>query len=151
MKILSLFLITLFYCVNLSIGQNSIQTELEIFVNDPTLKHASISFNLIELDGNKTIESYNPQLILPPASTTKLFSTATALEILGPDFRAETRLYADGEIDSNGVLNGNLWIRGGGDPSLGSKYFNSIDKQHLFLEAWVKEIQTLVVNEEMPN
>ncbi|MBL1280102.1 MAG: D-alanyl-D-alanine carboxypeptidase/D-alanyl-D-alanine-endopeptidase [Fluviicola sp.] len=147
MKILSLFLLTLFYGVNLLFAQSSIQAELENFVNDPSLKHASVSFNLIDLESNGIVASYNPQQILPPASTAKLFSTATALEILGPDYRAKTRIYYNGEIDSNGVLNGNIWIRGGGDPSLGSKYFNSPEKQRDFLKKWVAEIKKLGIKE----
>ncbi len=141
MKILSLFLLTLFFGANLLFAQNNIQTALATFVNDPTLKHASVSFHLIDLETNKTVASNNSQLILPTASTAKLFSTATAIEVLGPNFRPETRLYIDGAIDSNGVLNGNLWVRGGGDPALGSKYFNSEDNLTSFFSTWVKKIK----------
>ena len=141
MKIVSLFLITLFCSVNLLFAQNIIQTELSKFVNDPSLKHASVSFNLIDLASNKVIAEHNPETVLPTASTAKLFSTATALEILGPNYQPETRIYYSGTIDSNGVLNGNVWIRGGGDPTLGSKYFNSEEGQTDFLKNWVEKIK----------
>ena len=54
-----------------------------------------------------------------PASVTKLYTTAAALDQLGPDYRYETRLYTDGRV-SNGVLHGNLVVRGAGDPSTGA-------------------------------
>jgi serine-type D-Ala-D-Ala carboxypeptidase/endopeptidase (penicillin-binding protein 4) len=57
------------------------------------------------------------------ASNTKLFTTAAALNELGPDYRIPTRLYTDGTVDRNGVLRGSLYLRGGGDPALGSPAF----------------------------
>lgn len=141
MKILSLFLIILFYGLNLTIAQGTIENTVQKFIKDPFHKNASVSFKLVDLSTKKTIYSYDSERTLPTASTTKLFSTATALEFLGPNYRAKTRIYTDGTIDSNGVLNGNIWIRGGGDPSLGSKYFFEEEHQYDFLENWVKELE----------
>lgn len=56
-----------------------------------------------------------------PASNTKLYSTAAALDILGPDFRFETRLETDGVIE-DGVLKGNLIVVGSGDPVIGGRF-----------------------------
>ena len=121
MKIVSIVLLTLYIALNFAFGQNPIQIVSDKFCNDPVFKHASISFNVIDLETGKTVASHNPNITLPSASTAKLFSTATALEILGPNFQPETRIYLDGQLDTLGVLNGNIWIRGGGDPTLGSK------------------------------
>lgn len=60
---------------------------------------------------------------LPLASNMKLFTTATALSRFGPRFRIETSLLSDGPIDSTGTLQGDLYLRGGGDPALGSPAF----------------------------
>jgi len=57
---------------------------------------------------------------LTPASTLKLLTTAAALETFGPLHRFKTELYAEQLPDENGVLHGNLYVRGGGDPTLGS-------------------------------
>lgn len=57
------------------------------------------------------------------ASNTKLFTTATALAESGPDYRLATRVFADGKIDKDGTLDGRLYLRGSGDPSLGSARF----------------------------
>jgi len=57
------------------------------------------------------------------ASNMKLFTTATALGRFGPRARLATRVLGDGEIDANGVLHGNLYLKGAGDPALGTPGF----------------------------
>jgi D-alanyl-D-alanine carboxypeptidase/D-alanyl-D-alanine-endopeptidase (penicillin-binding protein 4) len=57
------------------------------------------------------------------ASNAKLFTTAAAIGRFGPRHRIPTRLLADGALDRRGVLRGNLYLRGGGDPALGSPAF----------------------------
>jgi serine-type D-Ala-D-Ala carboxypeptidase/endopeptidase (penicillin-binding protein 4) len=52
-----------------------------------------------------------------PASVMKLVTTYAALDMLGPDLHLEHRFYTDGEV-VEGVLRGNLYVRGGGDPKL---------------------------------
>lgn len=59
----------------------------------------------------------------PLASNMKLFTTATALSRFGPRFRIATSVLGDGELNSRGVLRGNLYLRGAGDPALGSPAF----------------------------
>jgi D-alanyl-D-alanine carboxypeptidase/D-alanyl-D-alanine-endopeptidase (penicillin-binding protein 4) len=56
---------------------------------------------------------------LIPASTTKLLTTETAFALLGTQYRWNTQLEYSGSIDADGVLTGNLYIVGSGDPSLG--------------------------------
>lgn len=57
------------------------------------------------------------------ASNTKLFTTATALVRLGPRSRIPTRVMSTGALDGEGVLHGNLYLVGGGDPALGTPAF----------------------------
>jgi D-alanyl-D-alanine carboxypeptidase/D-alanyl-D-alanine-endopeptidase (penicillin-binding protein 4) len=59
------------------------------------------------------------------ASNTKLFTTAAALARFGPRHRIATQLLSDGEVDRGGVLRGDLYLRGAGDPTLGSPAFQS--------------------------
>jgi D-alanyl-D-alanine carboxypeptidase/D-alanyl-D-alanine-endopeptidase (penicillin-binding protein 4) len=59
----------------------------------------------------------------PLASNMKLFTTSTALARLGVQSRIPTLLKTDGAIDRNGVLRGNLYLVGGGDPALGTPSF----------------------------
>jgi serine-type D-Ala-D-Ala carboxypeptidase/endopeptidase (penicillin-binding protein 4) len=59
------------------------------------------------------------------ASNTKLFTTAAALSRLGPEMRIPTRVFADGSLDPSGVLRGSLYLKGGGDPTLGTPAFTN--------------------------
>jgi serine-type D-Ala-D-Ala carboxypeptidase/endopeptidase (penicillin-binding protein 4) len=54
------------------------------------------------------------------ASNVKLFTTAAALDRFGVDGTFETQVVSDGEINPDGVLKGDLWLRGGGDPAFGT-------------------------------
>jgi len=143
MKIISILLISLYFSINLAVSQNSIQTAIETFSSDNELKHGSVSFAVVDLSTGEIVSSINKDLAIPTASTAKLFSTATALELLGPTYKAKTRIYYDGIIDSTGTLIGNIWIKGGGDPTLGSKYFNKADARTDFLKAWVDEVKKI--------
>ena len=141
MKIIRSFLITIVILVQFAIGQNSIQNEINNFSKKESLINASISFLAIDLESKNTIAEFNAVTSLPSASTVKLFSTATALKILGPNYQPSTKIYIDGEIDTQGVLKGNLWIRGGGDPSLGSRFFNEKGKESESIYNWVDSIK----------
>ena len=70
--------------------------------------------------GGDTLVSHRSQNRLLPASNMKLISTGMALHYLGAGFRFETTLAYDGVVE-NGVLKGDLYIVGGGDPTLGAK------------------------------
>ena len=78
---------------------------------------------------------------LTPASTLKLLTTAAALHTLGPDYRFETRLYASALPDENGILHGDLYLQGSGDPTLGSERVAGAEKWQTVTEKWVKAIQ----------
>lgn len=106
------------------------------FSNNNLLKNANVGVLVKDLNSNAIIYEQNAQNSLIPASTTKLITTATALEMLGADFRFETSLEVDAPV-KNGVLEGNLIIRGAGDPTLGSAKMGDKD----FLDKWVEAIK----------
>lgn len=95
-------------------------TPVEDLCNNALMEHANIGLLVRDNRTGEVVAELNADKSFTPASTMKLVTTATALELLGPDFRFETRIQIDGEIDADGVLHGNLYIRGGGDPTLGS-------------------------------
>ncbi|HEX2096400.1 MAG TPA: D-alanyl-D-alanine carboxypeptidase [Solirubrobacterales bacterium] len=70
-----------------------------------------------------TICTRAPNRLRSLASNMKLFTTAAALARLGPEHRIPTRLYTDGWVSLDGVVHGSLYLRGGGDPALGSPAF----------------------------
>lgn len=88
----------------------------------PYMKGATFSLVVKDLLGGRTVYSYDKDRKVSPASVLKTVATATALEILGDDYRFPTSLEYEGTI-KDGVLYGNLYIKGSGDPSLGSAHF----------------------------
>ncbi len=136
------FFILSFHC-NSSLAQINIQRSVDYFVQDIVNKNASISIKIIDLDADSTLASYREQSSLICASTAKLFTTSSALKVLGKSYQAKTRFYCDGIVDSLGVLHGDLWIRGGGDVSLGSRYFNSKGDEFDFMEAWLDSLNSI--------
>ena len=115
---------------------------MDRFAADAQLAHGSLSISVLDLTNGKTIAAYQPQLSLTPASTLKLISTAVALSILGEDYQFKTDLEHDGHIDAEGVLQGNLYIKGYGDPTLGSHHFQAADNRVTVLDKMVAAIQT---------
>ena len=141
-------LLILFICLIAAVQAqhktNSIDVAISALAKDFSLKNASISFVVKDLDSSVIISEYNPNLSLPSASTMKVVTTAAALDILGSYLKFETKIMYDGYIDSNNVLQGNIYIKGGGDPTLGSKYFK--EKYGLFLSSWVGQIAKLGID-----
>ncbi len=74
---------------------------------------------VIEKSGSSVpLVALNADLPMMPASTMKLVTTWAGLSILGRDYRWRTTAWADGNVDASGVLHGNLYIQGRGDPKL---------------------------------
>jgi D-alanyl-D-alanine carboxypeptidase/D-alanyl-D-alanine-endopeptidase (penicillin-binding protein 4) len=71
-----------------------------------------------DLDTGATLFAANQDVARPPASLEKLYTTSTALLRFGPDAALTTTVAGEGDLDPAGVWRGNLFLRGGGDPSL---------------------------------
>ena len=89
------------------------------FAQDADLKHATISLFVVNTTTGKPITEVNTEIGLAPASTQKIITSATAYALLGKDYRYKTTLGYTGTI-TNGILDGNIVIKGSGDPTLGS-------------------------------
>ncbi|MCO5260175.1 MAG: D-alanyl-D-alanine carboxypeptidase/D-alanyl-D-alanine-endopeptidase [Crocinitomicaceae bacterium] len=113
---------------------------LQKFKSFSGFKEAAIGIYAIDINTNEVIYNYQSDKLLSPASTTKLFSTAFALEELGPNYSPKTAIYYNGSI-TDSVLKGDLWIIGGGDMSLGSRYFEQ-QKRDTFLYYWAKAVKS---------
>ena len=82
----------------------------------------AVSISVLELpstaEGNaREILDWRAKQSMNPASTIKLLTTLAALDLLGPQYRWSTNVYTDGNI-KNGLLKGNIYLRGSGDPKL---------------------------------
>ncbi|HWT91260.1 MAG TPA: D-alanyl-D-alanine carboxypeptidase [Solirubrobacterales bacterium] len=78
---------------------------------------------VVDAESEQVLCARAPGRSLPLASNMKLFTTATALSKLGPEYRIPTKVFVDGPIDAKGVLHGSLYLQGGGDPALGTPVF----------------------------
>ena len=154
MKKTILFL-TLTFIVSFSFAQfwcpiekrnHNVNKTLRQILNYPEFKTASFAFYAIDINTGEIIAKINPDMALKPASTLKLLSTATILELYEPDYQFETTLSYIGKIDTvNNVLIGDIIIEGGGDPTLGSKYFDET-KEKQFLSDWNNAIVDLSID-----
>ncbi len=77
----------------------------------------ALSAVTIPLSGPGKSAFMNADVLINPASTMKLVTTYAALELLGPAFQWKTEFFTDGTL-KDGVLDGNLYLKGGGDPKL---------------------------------
>lgn len=100
-----------------SAGQ-SIQESIEVILNDKSLSEATIGICARTAEGRTIAEADSDNMIVP-ASNMKLITTGAALHRLGPEHRFETSIGHTGEI-ADGILKGDLYIIGGGDPTTGA-------------------------------
>lgn len=107
------------------------------FIADSELETATVGFTVVDAITRYEIFSHNGKKSLLPASSLKMITACTALEFFGVHHTFETTLSYTGVIE-NGVLNGNIVITGGGDPTLGySAYSRNPDEQ---LNTWIEAI-----------
>src|SRR5579871_3035612 len=108
-----------------------------------SIDHAIVSVYAVRCGTQEVLIDQNSDLSMIPASCMKIATTAAALYLLDPESRFVTHLEYDGWIDEMKTLHGNLYIRGGGDPCLGSDRISgtlSWDKQ---IEAWGDAVKKL--------
>lgn len=141
MKLTRYFFICVIFIGNFGFSQSSLSQKRDAFTSFQGFANGSISLMALDVSTGATVIEHNSQTALPTASTMKLFSTASAIELLGPNYKAKTSIYYEGVISADSVLNGNIWIVGGGDMTLGSMYFTEEGKQSEFLIQWSRAIQ----------
>jgi serine-type D-Ala-D-Ala carboxypeptidase/endopeptidase (penicillin-binding protein 4) len=117
---------------------------LDSIVNSPDMVNGGFGFCLKDPETGEIILERGSKKSLVPASVLKIFSTGTALALLGSGYHFNTRLMYDGKIE-NGVLNGNIYILGGGDPSLGSNVFGSTAPGRV-LGQWLNAVKSLGID-----
>jgi serine-type D-Ala-D-Ala carboxypeptidase/endopeptidase (penicillin-binding protein 4) len=112
----------LFFIIPNLDGQSQFKSAINDFVNDNELSNAGISICMMDIATGKQVASYNPYLSLTPASSMKVITTIAGIGILKTSYKFKTEIQHDGSI-SGGILNGNLYIKGYGDPILGSDQY----------------------------
>jgi D-alanyl-D-alanine carboxypeptidase/D-alanyl-D-alanine-endopeptidase (penicillin-binding protein 4) len=110
--------------------QQRLNNAIQVLSKDEQMKHAIMSFYVVETNTGKVVYNLNEQTGLTPASTQKLFTSVAAFELLGNNYRFKTESGYDGEI-KNGVVDGNFYIVGYGDPTFGSFRYASTNAEEI--------------------
>jgi serine-type D-Ala-D-Ala carboxypeptidase/endopeptidase (penicillin-binding protein 4) len=101
---------------------NTLAERLGSLVNGPTARASDTSIEIVEVESGNVVAERNPHDPLAPASNMKLFTTAAAVDLLGPTFEVTTTVYMRGTVDAAGTLDGDIKIVGHGDPTIGSRF-----------------------------
>lgn len=96
-------------------------------------KRAHTGVYIVELETGREVYAQNAEQFFATASLQKIPLSAAAIAYLGPEYRFRTELSYEGKVDKNGNLHGNVWIRGGGDPTFSTET----------LAAWEAELKKL--------
>ncbi|MFC6267658.1 D-alanyl-D-alanine carboxypeptidase/D-alanyl-D-alanine endopeptidase [Frigoriflavimonas asaccharolytica] len=132
---LFLFAIQLFFSQNIA---SKLDAETKIILNSSSAYSANLSIYVAEENGDLVYE-YNGNKGLSTASTQKIFSAAAALETLGKNYTYNTTASYSGKIEKE-ILEGNLFIKSNGDPTLGSWRYDGY-KPEDFKKALINSIK----------
>jgi len=98
----------------------ALQSQLDAVFNAPIMAHAAWGVDVRSLDRGDVLFSLNADKLAMPASNMKILTLAAAAQVLGWDFRFATVLETSAAVE-NGVLRGDLIIRGNGDPTISTR------------------------------
>ena len=101
----------------------TLEQRLNALLRKGPVRRSEIGVVVSRLGEQTPLASLNPARPLILASTTKLFTSAAALDRLGPDYKFRTRLYRDADVGVDGVLPGHLVVIGGGDPGISGRWY----------------------------
>lgn len=108
------------------------------FAADERTRDANVGVMVMDLSSGRVIDSYHANNLLPTASTMKVITTSTVLGKFGESYRWPTYIEISGNL-SDGVVYGNLYVRGTGDPTISSSKVGDTNR----IDAWVAELRRL--------
>ncbi|HET6850805.1 MAG TPA: D-alanyl-D-alanine carboxypeptidase/D-alanyl-D-alanine-endopeptidase [Pyrinomonadaceae bacterium] len=159
---ISLLAYLLLFCISSAVAQQTttaprtlpeLRSKISEVLAKPELSSAMVGIKVVSLDNGRVLFEENAAKLLRPASNMKLYTVATALDRLSPDYRFLTSVYA-APPDAYGVVHGNLTIYGRGDPSIAARfnngdYFKAIDDLAARIAAaGVKRVEGDLVGDE---
>jgi D-alanyl-D-alanine carboxypeptidase/D-alanyl-D-alanine-endopeptidase (penicillin-binding protein 4) len=103
-------------------GEVALQAALTKALNQAGPQSGALVY---DVDSNRELFGLRPSVKRPPASVEKLWTTAALMVKLGPNARLHTTVLGTGSL-RHGVWHGNLYLRGGGDPTFGDPTFNHV-------------------------
>ena len=130
-----------------------LQSRIAEVLRRTELSSAMVGIKVVSLESGRVLFEENATKLLRPASNMKLYTVATALDRLSPDYRFTTSVYG-AKPDANGVVHGNMTVYGRGDPSIAARfndgdYFKGIDALAArIVAAGVKRVEGDLVGDE---
>jgi D-alanyl-D-alanine carboxypeptidase/D-alanyl-D-alanine-endopeptidase (penicillin-binding protein 4) len=112
-----LFLLLIWCVSTLSFAQDSLRMRIDSLLCDPMFETSQLGLMVYDLTADSVYYQHNARQLLRPASTMKLVTAITALDLLGPKYDFKTSIYYTGTIKNN-TLVGNIYCVGGFDPTL---------------------------------
>src|SRR5690606_24742821 len=110
-------------------NKEDFRTKIDEYIKtEPHLKGASIGISIRDQETGEIIYDHHGSLRLRPASNLKIFTAISALSILGENHTFLTEIWTDGEIEGM-ALQGNLYVKGKGDPTLTPKDLKAISNE----------------------
>lgn len=103
------------------------------------------TFTLRDRQTGELVYSYRGEHLMRPASNMKIITGAVALEELGLDYRFQTEIYVDGDIEA-GVLNGNVYIKGYGDPTINQATLEQFAE--ILVQAGIQHVTGQLIGDE---
>ena len=113
--------------------------QIDMQIATPELETAFIGILVQSIDTGEILYQHNAKKVMMPASNEKIPTSAAALIKFGPDYKYETKVYANGQI-VDGVLKGDLIIVGSGDPTIGYRFCEKLDTCKIF-RSWADALQ----------
>jgi serine-type D-Ala-D-Ala carboxypeptidase/endopeptidase (penicillin-binding protein 4) len=107
---------------------HTLRAAVDKLMSDPAMRYAQLGIHVEEAGSGKVLFSHDGRVGLVPASSQKVVTAATALDLLGKDFRFET-IFAHAGSPKSGIVDGPLVVIGSGDPTLGSDRFSASREQ----------------------
>ncbi|MGA8152778.1 MAG: D-alanyl-D-alanine carboxypeptidase/D-alanyl-D-alanine-endopeptidase [Terriglobales bacterium] len=102
-------------------SRNNFGKRIDAIFDAPDLDRGFWGIEVVSLDTGKVLYARNADKLFTPASNTKLFTTAAALALIGPDYTSHTTVETAGTLDKHGRLTGDLVLVGRGDPNLSGR------------------------------
>jgi len=118
--------------------------QIDDIFNDPNFTNAVWGVSIQSLVTGEYFYKKNENKLVMPASNQKLITSAAGLLLLGPMYRFKTEIYSTGKLDGS-ILNGDLIIRGFGDPTISGR-FNNDDMTKIFRD-WADTLLALGIDE----
>lgn len=133
---------------------SELQTRITEVLQKPEISAGIVGIKVASLDSGRVLFEENANKLLRPASNMKLYTVATAIDKLTPDFRFTTSVYAPARPDAAGIVHGDLTIYGRGDPSIAARfnngdYFKGIEELATKISsAGVKRVEGDIIGDE---